>query len=131
MSDKDIVSKTDMDKKEGETKVSPLSLHNLYSHLNISVKTLDMIIVGLVAALIIVLIISLDNRGFVIEFDSMGGSDVASQKLYYGDRITYEEPERQGYRFDGWSLNRDCNGRYDPDSEIDGSFKLYACWIGD
>jgi len=43
--------------KEGETKVSPLSLHNLYSHIKISVKTLDKIIIGLIIALAVIVIL--------------------------------------------------------------------------
>lgn len=116
---------------KGETNVSPVSFHNLYKHLNISVKTLDNIIVFLVIALIIALMLSIKNRGFTIEFDSLGGSNVESQKHYYGEKIDYIIPTRDNYKFDGWSLDKDCNNKWDENREIIESTKLYACWIND
>ncbi|MBQ1899760.1 MAG: InlB B-repeat-containing protein [Erysipelotrichaceae bacterium] len=116
---------------KGEMNVSPLSLHNIYKNIHISLRTLDFIIVGLIALLFIVLMIGFNNRGFVIEFDTQGGTPVASQKLMYGDLIEYEEPNREGYRFDGYSRYASCEDRFDPETPVDGSMKLYACWIGD
>ena len=100
---------------KGEMNVSPLSLHNIYKNIHISLRTLDFIIVGLIALLFIVLMIGFNNRGFVIEFDTQGGTPVA----------------REGYRFDGYSRYASCEDRFDPETPVDGSMKLYACWIGD
>ena len=115
--------------EKGETNVSPSSLHNIYSHIKISPKTLDFIIVFLILALVLVLIISLNNRGFTIEFDSQGGTNIDSQKHMYGEKINNEIPSREGYRFDGWYLDSDCKNKWDENYEITGSMKLYACWI--
>lgn len=122
--------KTNVETK-GEMNVSPLSLHNIYKNIHISVRTLDFIIVGLIGLLVIVLMIGFNNRGFVIEFDTQGGTPVASQKLMYGDLIEYEEPTREGYHFDGYSRYASCEDRFDKETPIDGSMKLYACWISD
>ena len=117
--------------EQGETSVSPVIPHNLYDKVKISVKTLDYIIGGLLIALAVVLFISLNNQGFIIEFDTQGGTPVESQKLYYGDKVEYMESSRQGYRLDGYSIYQNCENRYDFDREVTGSFKLYACWISE
>ena len=117
--------------KEGETAVSPLSLHNIYKDIHISVKTLDYIIVVLVVLLILVLIIGLSNRGFLIEYDTRGGTPVETQKKMYGEKIDMEIPEREGYVFEGWSTYPDCSVLWDEHMELSGTMKLYACWIED
>ena len=114
--------------QKGETKVSPLSLHNLYSHVKISVKTLDRIIVGLIIALIIAVVIGLSNNGFLVEFDSQGGTPVESQKHLHGEKIDPVVPEREGYEFIGWALDQACSILWDEQEEITGSIRLYACW---
>lgn len=114
--------------KEGETKVSPLSLHNIYRNINISVESLDKIIICLFAALVLVLIIGVLNRGFVVEFDSQGGTYIESQKHLHGETIDYFEPERDGYEFTGWALDTGCKLMWDKDREVIESVKLYGCW---
>ncbi len=110
-----------------EKKSNPLQ--NLYSGLSISVKTLDRIIVVLVLLLVAALIFGIKNRGYLIEFDSQGGTYVESQKKLYGEKIDPVVPERDGYEFEGWSLYPNCSSHFDENSEINNSFKLYACWI--
>lgn len=116
---------------EGETKVSPLSLHNIYKNINISIKTLDYIIVGLILTLVIVLIIAFSNRGFTIEFDCQGGTNIEPIKRMYGETIGDVYTSRQGYKFDFWALDQGCTNKWDNNKEITDSIKLYACWIND
>ena len=127
----DLNNKQANNKDKGETNVSPVSFHNLYKHMNISIKTLDFIIVFLVLVLIIALTISIKNRGFLIEFDSQGGTYIETQKHYYGEKINYIIPTRDNYKFAGWSLDKDCNNKWDQNRDIIESIKLYACWIDD
>ena len=115
--------------KEGETKVSPLSLHNLYSHLKISVKTLDKIIVGLIIALAIIVVYAILNRGFTVEFDCQGGSSIEPIKRMYGETIGEVSTSREGYTFDYWASDQACNNKWPSNTEITNSIKLYACWI--
>ena len=123
------IKNNELDK--GETNVSPSGLHNIYSYIKINPKTLDYIIIGLIIALVFVLMVSLNNRGFMIEFDSQGGTNIESQKHMYGEKIDIQIPSREGYKFDGWYLDVDCKYKWPDDQEITGSMKLYACWIND
>ena len=129
MEEKEIKEKNE--NKEGETAVSPLSLHNIYKDIHISVKTLDRIIAVLAVLLILALVIGLNNRGFLIEYDARGGTPVETQKKMYGEKIDMQIPEREGYLFEGWSISPDCTVLWDENMEISGSMKLYACWIED
>ena len=117
------------EKEKGETKVSPSNIHNIYSYIKIDLKTLDIIIFILLASLVIALIIGLNNRGFIIEFDSQGGTNIPFQKHMYGENIDYQIPTREGYQFNGWALDRDCSNMWNDEYEITASMKLYACWI--
>ena len=102
----------------------------LYSKVNISVKTLNIIIVVASLAIVICILIGLKDRGYFIEFNTMGGSYIEPQKLMYGDEISVEEPSREGYRFEKWALDEGCKITADLDSlRVDGPFTLYACWI--
>ena len=102
----------------------------LYSKVNISVKTLNIIIVVASLAIVICILIGLKDRGYLIEFNTMGGSYIEPQKLMYGDEISVEEPSREGYRFEKWALDEGCKITADLDSlRVDGPFTLYACWI--
>ncbi len=109
-------------------KTAPLSLHNLYSHVKISVKTLDRIIVGLILALAVVVIYAISNQGFTVEFDPRGGTPVETQKHLYGEKIDWKVSQREGSRFLGWAVDEDCKVYWEEDQEITGSVKLYACW---
>ena len=117
------------DEKEGETIVSPLSLHNLYSHLNISVKTLDKIIIGLLITLVLIIVFAISNRGFTVEFDCQGGSSIEPIKRMYGETIGDLSTSREGYTFDYWATDQACNNKWSNDAEITNSIMLYACWI--
>lgn len=109
-------------------KTAPLSLHNLYSHVKISVKTLDRIIVGLILVLAVVVIYAVSNQGFTVEFDPRGGTPVETQKHLYGEKIDWKVSQREGSRFLGWAVDEDCKIYWEEDQEITGSVKLYACW---
>ena len=62
----------------------------------------------------------------VVTFDSAGDSEVPSQKLNPGDKVTRpEDPTKDGYKFIGW-FNGD--KLYDFDSKVTGSLTLTAKW---
>ena len=105
-------------------------LRGLYAKVNISVKSLNIIILVLAAALIVCMVIGVSNAGFVVRFDSLGGTAVESQKLMYGDLIeVHEPPTREGYIFDGWYLDPDMTRPWDLSKDtVTESLTLYAGW---
>lgn len=105
-------------------------LRGLYGKANISVKTLDRVIVVLCIALVLCLVTAMSNRGYQIQFDSLGGTPVESQRLMYGDLIQAPEPPtREGYAFDGWYTDKDTTMLWDLEQDVvTEPMTLYAGW---
>ncbi|MCI8566511.1 MAG: InlB B-repeat-containing protein [Lachnospiraceae bacterium] len=105
-------------------------LRGLYGKVNISVKTLNIVIIVLASALILSMAFGIANRGFVVEFDSLGGTAVESQKRMYDELV--EEPKaptREGYVFDGWYLDRETIRPWNMETDVvTGPMTLYAGW---
>ena len=102
----------------------------LYRYVKISVKTLDKIIIGLIALILIVVFIEMRNPGFTISFDSKGGTDVPSQTQMYGEYLEVPEPPtREGYQFSGWYTDETCEVLWVLDTRtIETDMTLYAGW---
>ena len=102
----------------------------LYKHVKISVKTLDRIIVGCIAVIVILVALDLRNPGFTITFDSKGGTDVVPQNQMYGELLEVpEDPTREGYIFTGWYTDYSCEEVWDEAEDIvDSDITLYAGW---
>ncbi|MBR2045788.1 MAG: InlB B-repeat-containing protein [Agathobacter sp.] len=102
----------------------------LYKHVKISVKTLDRIIVGCIAVIVILVALDLRNPGFTITFDSKGGTDVAPQNQMYGELLEVpEDPTREGYQFTGWYIDTACDEIWDEEEDvIESDITLYAGW---
>ena len=99
--------------------------------MKISVKTLDIVIVGGILLMIALVLFGIANNGYTISFDSRGGTDVAAQTdLMYGDHVEEPEPPtREGYTFAGWYHDENCQYPFDFDNTIvDASATLYARW---
>lgn len=105
-------------------------LRVLYSKVNISVKSLNIIIVVLAAALVICMAIGVSNGGFTVRFDSLGGTTVENQKYMYGELIEAPTPPtREGYIFDGWYLDQNTTRPWNLEKDIvTESMTLYARW---
>ena len=117
---------TETPRKEPES-----SFRGLYKNVKISVKTLDKLIIGGIALMVVLLIYGVANNGYTISFDSKGGTDVAAQTdLKYGDHVAEPEPPtREGYTFAGWYFDENCQYPFDFETVIvDGSTTLYARW---
>ncbi|MBQ2928331.1 MAG: InlB B-repeat-containing protein [Oscillospiraceae bacterium] len=106
------------------------SFRGLYRHVKISVKTLDRIIIGGIAAIVILVLFGLANNGYTVTFDSKGGSDVPSQEAMYADYVVEpEDPTREGYVFTGWYSDENCIYLWDMENgQISQSMTLYAGW---
>ena len=106
------------------------SFRGLYRHVKISVKTLDKIIIGGIAAIVILVLYGVANNGYVVSFDSKGGTDVAPQEAMYADYVVEpEDPYREGYVFTGWYSDENCIYLWDMENgQISQSMTLYAGW---
>ena len=90
----------------------------------------DKIIGVLFVAIVICVVIGLTNNGFKVDFNSLGGSYIESKRYEYGEKVEVENPTREGYEFDYWALDENCNIRANLDTMIvDSDFTLYACWL--
>lgn len=130
--DKVVPNETDLDKKNlQQNGTAPQrQLRGLYAKVNISVKSLNVIILLLAAAIVICMVIGVSNAGFTVRFDSLGGTMVESQKRMYGELIELPEPPtREGYVFDGWYLDQNATRPWNVESDtVTESLTLYAGW---
>ena len=101
--------------------------------MKISVKALDIIIAVCIAVIIITTALSLLNPGYVVNFDSQGGTAVESGKYQYGDLLTgVETPTREGYTFGGWFRDPGCTLPWNLETDtVSEGMTLYALWIPD
>lgn len=65
-----------------------------------------------------------------VNFVSNGGTEVESQTVSYGGKVTKpEDPVREGYRLIGWYTDLDLKNRWDFDEDtVQGNMTLYAKW---
>lgn len=120
------MERNDIPKKEPES-----SFRGLYRNVKISVGTLDKVIVGGIAILVVLILYGVANSGYTITFDSNGGSDVPSvTDVMYSDLIPEPEPPtREGYTFKGWYFDENCIYPWDfENSQVGQSMTLYAAW---
>lgn len=102
----------------------------LYRHVHISVKTLDYIIIGCIAVIILFTFIGLRNPGCTVTFDSNGGTDVAAQNQEYDSKLELpQDPTREGYVFTGWYVDAACDQEWDEENgRVKEDMLLYAGW---
>ncbi|MBQ6856503.1 MAG: InlB B-repeat-containing protein [Lachnospiraceae bacterium] len=105
-------------------------LRGLYKNVNVSVKSLNRIIIVCVLLIMAFVAINLRNPGLTVTFNSLGGSDVASQEQMYGELLVLpESPTREGYAFTGWYKDYACFELWDADTDtIQSDMTLYAGW---
>lgn len=105
-------------------------LRGLYSRVNISVQTLNMVILVLVVLLIGCMAFGISKGGYQVTFDSLGGTAVESQKRMYGELVEEpEHPSREGYLFDGWYQDSGLTALWNMEEDtVTESMTLYAGW---
>jgi len=123
-------NKEALNEKSQNDEKKPKEFRGLYKHVKISVKTLDRIIVGCIAVIVILVALDLRNPGFTITFDSKGGTDVAPQNQMYGELLEVpEDPTREGYEFSGWYRDPACDEVWEEEADIiECDLTLYAGW---
>ena len=102
----------------------------LYARIKMPLKTANIIVAVIIAALVIVTVFLVKNGGFTVDFDTDGGSQVPSVKVMYSEKADPETtPVKEGYTFTGWYTDRECTQSWDVDSDtVTGSMTLYAGW---
>ena len=113
-----------------EGKAAPTRKGGLYARVNMSVKTANILVTVLIAAMIIVTVYIVNHNGFTVEFDTDGGSRIDSVKVMYSETVPVtEEPVKEGWEFTGWYTDPDCTERFDIEEDpVTGSMTLYAGW---
>lgn len=114
-----------------ENKVSTEKKTNggLYSKVKMSVRAANIMVLSLIAALAAATAIIVSNSGFTVKFDTDGGSYIPPVKAMYSEKITPDEPVKEGWSFTGWYTDRECTESFDISAdEITGSTVLYAGW---
>ena len=105
-------------------------LKGLYKGVNVSVKTLNIVIIACVLLIIVLVAMDLRDPGLTVSFDSLGGSDVASQQQMYGELLQLPDPpSREGYTFTGWYKDSACFEPWNVTTDtIQSDMTLYAGW---
>ena len=105
-------------------------LKGLYKGVNVSVKTLNIVTIACVFLIIVLVAMDLRDPGLTVSFDSLRGSDVASQQKMYGELLQLPDPpSREGYTFTGWYKDYACFEPWnDTTDTIQSDMTLYAAW---
>lgn len=76
---------------------------------------------------------SLDDKDkindVVVNFETNGGSKIASQKIEKGKKATKPAaPTKENYKFEGWYKDSKLTEKYDFNNKVDKDITLYAKW---
>ena len=83
------------------------------------------------ALLVLFVFVSCGNDPFFhkVTFDTVGGSEVASQIVRDGEKAEKpDDPTKEGYIFVRWSTEKDGETEFDFSTGISGDMTLYAVW---
>ena len=93
-------------------------------------RALSIAIVLMAAAVILLMVLSQNSPGLTVTFDTMGGSEVPSQSIQYGETVEPPgETVRPGYVLEGWSIAPDGEALWDFEHDtVTDTLTLYAVW---
>lgn len=104
----------------------------IYGKKDVPIKILDGMIATFIAAIILLVVIFAINGGYYVTFDTDGGSEVAKQKLRYGDLVEVpEEPVKPGFEFVHWVTSEDAYLAEEwnfAENKVETDITLYAVW---
>ncbi|NLY21494.1 MAG: hypothetical protein GXZ08_09460 [Tissierellia bacterium] len=70
-----------------------------------------------------------DTNKYTVTFNSNGGSDIASETVEHGNKVTKPaDPTKANHTFGGWYTDTEFTKAYDFNSEVKNAFTLYAKW---
>ncbi len=103
----------------------------LYDKVNMSVNTANRIVIVMSILFVLALVFVINNNGFTVKFDTVGGTHVETQKLMYDDIVIVENvPTREGYEFAGWYRDENYTIPWNIESDkVSESMTLYAKWV--
>ena len=88
---------------------APHKSGGLYSRVKVSVKTLDIIIVVLIAALVLCVVFMVSHNGFTVTYDTLGGTPVESVRVLHGETLSPETlPSARVARTSPWQCSWRC-----------------------
>lgn len=103
----------------------------IYGSKDVPIRVLDGLITVLIVVTLGMIIYFAVKGGFEIRFDTLGGSEVAAQKLRNGALVTEpEEPYKPGYDFQGWyweNAGEEMEWNFTKD-QVTGPVTLSARW---
>lgn len=102
----------------------------IYDRKDVPIRLLDGLIAGIIVVIIIMIIIFTLTGGYTVSFDTGGGTEIAPQKLRYGNLVSEpEEPVRPGYVFEGWYYEGEPETVWDfSQKKVGGELTLIAIW---
>ena len=117
-----------MDEKTTET-AAPRRSGGLYARVKMSVRSANIMVAVLIAALVIATIFVVRHNGFTVKFETDGGSQIDSVKVLHSETVpAVEDPVKEGWQFAGWYTDKELKTKYDFSSKVTKSFTLYAAW---
>ena len=102
----------------------------IYDKTDTPIRLLDGFIVGVIIVIVVMVVVFALFGGYTVAFDTSGGTEIASQKLRYGNYIEKpEDPVRQGYEFAGWYYEGHEEETWDFSvDKVGGDLTLIARW---
>lgn len=102
----------------------------IYDSKDVPIRLLDGFIAGIIGIIAVMILLFTINGGYTISFDTGGDSEIAPQKLRYGQLVKEPEiPIRPGYEFAGWYYEEDAENNWNfAASKVGGDMTLIARW---
>lgn len=104
----------------------------IYKSTDVPIQLLDKLIAVFIVIIILLVIIFAVNGGYIISFDTDGGSQVETQKLRYGQYVAEPEmPVKPGYVLKKWVTSKDeslARKWFFETDKVVGDQTLYAIW---
>lgn len=103
----------------------------IYGSKDVPIRLLDGLIATFIIAIVVMVIYFAMNGGYRVRFHTFGGSEVASQKLRYGELVAEPEiPIKPGYKFEYWYQEEEPNLIWNFSvNKVGGDLILYAHWV--
>lgn len=104
----------------------------IYGSKDVPIRILDGFIFCTIAVILILIFWFATHGGYVISFETDGGTEVESQRLNHGELVEEPEvPRKPGYTFTGWITSLDPSLALEWNFDLDrvsGDQTLYAVW---